>query len=59
MDCVPDKMPTSKEYSVGHGLGMGIIHRIAEKYNGHVHFHIENGNFISEVMLNMISQEEK
>ena len=29
------------------------LKKIAEKYDGHFHYHVENGIFIAEVMMNI------
>lgn len=47
------KIPTKKKNKNRHGLGMSIIHRIAEKYDGYYNCHVENGEFIAEVLLNI------
>ncbi|MDC7287469.1 GHKL domain-containing protein [Blautia schinkii] len=46
-------LPTDKENKILHGLGMNIINKIAEKYDGYFNCHINDGKFICEVLLNM------
>ena len=55
-DFKPDKllvMNTEKEDSVNHGFGHIIVKKIANKYNGHVNYSIEDGIFFAEVMLDI------
>lgn len=49
-------MHTSKENKAVHGYGINIIQKIASKYDGYFNCHIEHGNFIAEVLLNMTNQ---
>ena len=46
-------LQTSKEERRLHGYGINIVKKIAEKYDGHFHCHVENGIFIAEVMMTM------
>ena len=55
-DAIPEKvlmMNTEKEDSINHGFGHRIIKKIANKYNGHVNYSIENDTFFAEVMLDI------
>lgn len=53
-------LETSKEERKLHGYGINIVKKIAEKYDGHFHYHVENGIFIAEVMMNMnLTEGEK
>ena len=47
----PDLHTTKK--SPSHGFGIPIIRRIAEKYDGFVSFHVEDGWFTADAMLYM------
>lgn len=55
------KMNTEKEDQANHGFGHRIVKKIANKYNGHVNYSIEEGIFYAEVMLdiNYVEKEEK
>ena len=44
-------MNTEKEDQVNHGFGHRIVKKIADRYNGHVNYSIEDGIFYAEVML--------
>ena len=46
-------LETSKEERKLHGYGINIVKKIAEKYDGHFHYYVENGIFIAEVMMNI------
>lgn len=46
----PD-LSTSKENKLEHGFGVKTMKRIAEKYNGHVDFYLEEGLFCCRVTL--------
>lgn len=50
-------LSSSKENREMHGYGLNIIRKIAQKYDGHFHYHIENGIFFSEILLNTIGGE--
>ena len=55
-DAKPEKllrMNTVKEDQVNHGFGHRIVKKIADKYNGHVNYSIEEEKFIAEVMLDL------
>lgn len=44
---------TAKEDAANHGYGRKIVKRIAEKYNGYANYSVENGEFASEIMLDL------
>ena len=50
------KLSTSKGNTNEHGYGTKIIRRLAESYNGFSVFSVENGEFIAEVMLNILNE---
>ena len=55
-DAIPENvlmMNTEKEDSINHGFGHIIVKKIANKYNGHVNYSIEEGTFFAEVMLDI------
>ena len=47
-------LKSSKGNNPEHGLGTRIIQEIAEHYNGYAVFDIQNGMFVTEVMLDMM-----
>ena len=49
---------TTKGDPLRHGYGTRIVERLAEKYNGCATFRIENGEFIAQVMLDMLYEKE-
>lgn len=51
------KLITSKGDPQYHGYGTKVIRRVAERYGGHVRYHVENGRFVSDVMLAMTKTE--
>lgn len=55
-DAKPEKilsMNTDKEDQINHGFGHRIVKKIADKYNGHTNYSVEDGVFFAEVMLDL------
>ena len=55
-DAKPEKllrMNTEKGDQLHHGFGHRIVKKIANKYNGHVNYSIEDSTFFAEVMLDL------
>ena len=52
------KLSTTKP-GRGHGYGTKIIRRLAQQYDGHVSFVVEEDKFITDVILYYQNQEEK
>ena len=55
-DAKPEKlliMNTEKDDAINHGFGHRIVKKIANKYNGHVNYSIEDETFFAEVMLDL------
>ena len=46
-------MNTEKDDTIDHGFGHRIVKKIANKYNGHVNYSIEDETFFAEVMLDL------
>lgn len=49
---------TTKGDTPRHGYGTRIVERLAEKYNGCASFRIEAGEFIAQVMVDMLYEKE-
>lgn len=47
------ELNTTKKDKSGHGIGLKVVKSIVNKYNGHIKFEQENGNFIASLMLSL------
>jgi len=52
-------LATTKPDATVHGFGTKIVSNLAERYNGCVDYHLDNGLFVAQVMLDMTESEEK